>query len=441
MHSCVHSDVPLHLSSYDVLGIGPTWKEWKRFELNHSSRDIQLSVWTTTELGHCFTWHQVVPTVLYWSKRKMAYDVAGSSPQAKISVETVSGTRGRREVEVESGLSMAPVWKCKFFPSEVNEKQLREWHQAYRAPDEIEFIVPGPNDRADDPLLGCVALNQAVLAVGLRLPFSRIVRKFLREWRIAPIQLCPNGWRIMIGFFILWEQLGFPRPSVREFNSLYFFKSDAKRSGWWYASVKAKTGGYTSQEPTVESSERAQRARGVSEGLRSSSVLITEENLISARLSLSSSTYPRDRQSREEMKDISVHLRKKTQTQVGKGKRKAPAWDQDRSARPRVEPELPPQPAQSPTRSVEEITMTVPVQVGPSSSQTVRPQAVRPQLQPTYLGSTSDKDEEFVQLRGTLPKLVRDFIRSNSLTREEITGLPLSIRRAIRTVAKCWTPT
>ncbi|KAL2519277.1 Uncharacterized protein Adt_15524 [Abeliophyllum distichum] len=110
----------------------------------------------------------------------------------------------------------------------------------------------------------------------------------------------------MIGLLILWDQLGFPRPSVRKFNSLYSFKSDGKRSDWWYASVKAKTGGsvitqtpdsiknwkkfwffvrgpwqftvndarpdlkhsrHVSQEPTEESSERARRARDISENL------------------------------------------------------------------------------------------------------------------------------------------------------------------------------
>ncbi|KAL2485648.1 Plus3 domain-containing protein [Abeliophyllum distichum] len=383
-----------------------------------------------------------------------------SSRQAETSGEReiVLGNIGRREAEVESGLRTAPVWKCKFFPSEVNEKQLRDWHKVYRVPDDIEFVVPGPNDQADDPHLGCVALNQAVLAVGLPLPFPRIVRKFLREWGIAPTQLCPNGWRIMIGFFILWEQLGFPRPSVREFNSLYSFKSDGKRSGWWYASIKAKTGGsvitqtpdsiknwkkfwffvrgYTSQEPTTESSERARKARGISEDLRSNSVLITEENLIAARLSSSSSDILRDRQIGGEMKDISALLRKKTQTHPGKGKRKVQAGDQERSSRQRVEPE----PTRSPTRSVEEVTMPAPVRVGPSTSQPVGTTSSGSQLQSTYLGSTPDKDEEFVHLRGTLPKSMRDFIRSNSPTREEIAELPLSTRRAIRTMAKCWTP-
>ncbi|KAL2479733.1 Plus3 domain-containing protein [Abeliophyllum distichum] len=406
-----------------------------------------------------------------------------SSPRAETSGEreVVLGNIGRREAEVESGLRTAPVWKCKFFPSEVNEKQLRDWHQAYRVPDDIEFVVPGPNDRANDPPLGCVALNQAVLAAGLRLLFPRVVRKFLQEWGIAPTQLCPNGWRILIGFFILWEQLSFPRPSVREFNSLYSFKSDGKRSGWWYASVKAKTGGsvitqtpdsiknwkkfwffvrgpwqffendtrpdlnirvryhelrYTSQEPTTESSERARKVRGISEDLRSSSVLITEENLIAVRLSPSTSDIPRYRQTRGEMRDISTLLRKKTQTHSGKGKRKVQAGDQEHSSRQTVEPE----PAHSPTRSVEEVMMPAPVRVGPLTSQPAWTTSSGSQLQPTYLGSTPDKDEEFVRLRGTLPKPVRDFIRSNSPTRKEITGLPLSTRRAIRTVAKCWTP-
>ncbi|KAL2462355.1 Plus3 domain-containing protein [Abeliophyllum distichum] len=394
-----------------------------------------------------------------------------------------SGTIGRREAEVASGLRTAPIWKCRFFPSEVSEGQLREWHQMYRIPDDIEFVVPGPDDRADDPPLGTVALNQAILAAGLRLPFPRVVRKFLREWGIAPTQLCPNGWRILVGLLVLWDQLGFPRPSIGDFYSLYSFKSDGKRSGWWYASVKARTGGsvvtqtpdsiknwkkfwffvrgpwqfaeddarpdlsipvryhelrYVAREPTEESAERARRVREIAANLRSSAVLITEENLISARLSHPLLDRPTAHRPGGTMRDISALLRKKNQgpIQAGKGKRKVPTGDQDRSSRPRLEPDLPSRPQRSPARSVEEITAPVPTRTVPSSS---RPPA-GPQLQPTYLGSTAEKDEEFLRLRGTLPKPVRDFLRSNSPTREEIAGLPLSSRRAIRSVAKCWTP-
>ncbi|KAL2518292.1 Uncharacterized protein Adt_14539 [Abeliophyllum distichum] len=402
------------------------------------------------------------------------------SEQAEARGERVveAGSMSRREAEVASGLRTAPEWKCRFFPSEVSEGQLREWHQMYRIPYDVEFVVPGPDDRADDPPLGAVALNQAILAARLRLPFP-------------------------------W--LDFSRPSIGDFHSLYSFKSNGKTSGWWYASVKARAGGsvvtqtpdsiknwkkfwffvrgpwqfaeddarpdlsipvryhelskritvllydnyfvsalnclfmpvagYIAQEATTESSERARRAREISESLRSSAVLITEENLISARLSRPLSDRPTAHRPKGNMKDISALLRKKHQgpSQAAKEKRKVPAGDQDRSSRPRLEADLPPRPRSSPARSVEEITAPTTVRAGPSSSQPVQIPA-GPQLQPTYLGSTPEKDGEFLRLRGTLPKLVRDFLRSNSPTREEIAGLPLSTRRAIRSVAKCWTP-
>ncbi|KAL2517915.1 Plus3 domain-containing protein [Abeliophyllum distichum] len=340
-------------------------------------------------------------------------------------------------MEVESGQRTAPVWKCSFFPSEVNEKQLSDWHRTYSIPDEIEFFVPGPNDRADDPPLGCVALNQAVLAVGLRLPFPRIVRKFLREWGIAPTQLCPNGWRILLGFLILWNQFGFPRPSAREFNSLYSFKSDGKRSGWWYTSVKAKRGGYVSHDPTPGSIERPRRARAVDESFRSSSALITEENLDAARLSSATSYHPRPRQSEEGMKDISALLKKKGQ--AGKGKRKAPLEDQPPPVRGRTQTEEVPKSVPSPARSVEEIT-SFPARGEPSSTPASRPPPSSSQIPPTYLGSTPDRDEEYLKLRGSIPKPVRDFFRSNSPTQGDIVELPPSARRAISVLSKSWTP-
>ncbi|KAL2497991.1 hypothetical protein Adt_23541 [Abeliophyllum distichum] len=374
-----------------------------------------------------------------------------SSEQAETRGERVVEPRSisRREAEVASGLRTAPVWKCRFFPSEASEGQLREWRQMYRIPDDIEFVVPGPDDRADDPSLGAVALNQAILGAGLRLPFPRVVKKFLRDWGIAPTQLCPNGWRILIGLLVLWDQLGFPRPSIGDFHSLYSFKSDGKRSGWWYASVKARTGGSVVTQ-TPDSIKNWKKfwffVRGpwqFAEDDARPDLSIPDTSLRSPQKNLQRELGERGRLAKTSdrpkgnMKDISALLRKKNQgpSQAGRGKRKVPAGDQDRSSRPRVESELPPRPDNSPTRSVEEVPAPAAVRPGPSSSQTVRPQ-----LQTTYLGSTAEKDEEFLRLQGTLPKPVHDFLRSNSPTREEIAGLPLSSRRAIRSVAKCWTP-
>ncbi|KAL2486318.1 putative abhydrolase domain-containing protein [Abeliophyllum distichum] len=69
----------------------------------------------------------------------------------------------------------------------------------------MEFFIPGPEDRVGYPPLGCISLNQVMLAVGLYFPFHIIIRKFLREWTIDLTHLCPNEWRNMVGFLILLE--------------------------------------------------------------------------------------------------------------------------------------------------------------------------------------------------------------------------------------------
>ncbi|KAL2542665.1 hypothetical protein Adt_03643 [Abeliophyllum distichum] len=305
---------------------------------------------------------------------------------------------GRREKKVEFSQRTAPIWKCRFFFSEVNEKQLTDWHRTYMIPDEIEFFVPGLNDRDDDLSMGCVALNQAVLAAGL--------------------------------------QLGFPRPSAWEFNSLYSFKSDGKRSGWWYALVKVKTGGsvatqtpdsiknwkkiwlfvrgYISHDPTLESIERARRARAVDESFRSSSALITEENFAAARLSPTTSHRP---QPQKEARPGRVKEKLLLRTNLHLS-------------------EL--------SLQTEEAPKSVPESSMERRGDNFIPDKWRAiffsSLLSSYLGSTPDRDEEYLKLCISIPKPVCDFFRSNSPTRCNIVELSSSARRAISVMAKSWTP-
>ncbi|KAL2518375.1 Uncharacterized protein Adt_14622 [Abeliophyllum distichum] len=388
-----------------------------------------------------------------------------SSQQAETRGERIiePGNLGRRETEVASGLRTAPTWKCIFFPSEVSEGQLREWHQMYRIPDNIEFVVPGPDYRADDPPLGTVALNQAVLAARLRLPFPRASWFFGTSSASHVLRLGIST------VFILLSRTGRGRAggmlqsrrrlggsvvtqtpdSIKNWKKFWFFI----RGPWQFAENDARPDlsipvryhelRYVAQEPTEESSERA---RDISENLRSSAVLITEENLISARLSPSLSDRPAACKSSELITCTYVSLHRKDLFRRLKAKVR-PVKGRERS---QLGTKIVP-PGREWSLSSPLTLRTVrrgawrrsPLQ-SPSepSRPLLRPSDLPPgpQLQPTYLGSTTEKDEEFLRLRGTLPKPVRDFIKSNSPTREEIAGLPLSTRRAIRSVAKCWTP-
>lgn len=127
--------------------------------------------------------------------------------------------------------------------SVVTGDVLASWRAKYTIPSSVVMIIPEPYDRADTPPEGCVALNSAILQAGLRLPFPRVIRKFLSSKGIAPTQLCPNGWRTLIATLILWNQMGNPELSVQQFDSLFTFKEDGKNSGWWYTSVRPRTGG------------------------------------------------------------------------------------------------------------------------------------------------------------------------------------------------------
>lgn len=42
---------------------------------------------------------------------------------------------------------------------------------------------------------------------------------------------------------MLWDRLGNRELAVEQFNSLFTFKEDGKNSGWWYTSVRPRTGG------------------------------------------------------------------------------------------------------------------------------------------------------------------------------------------------------
>ncbi|KAL2455057.1 hypothetical protein Adt_47476 [Abeliophyllum distichum] len=201
-----------------------------------------------------------------------------------------------------------------------------------------------------------------------------------------------------------WE-IDFPRPSVWEFNSMYSFKSDGKKSKWWYASVKVKTGGSAITQ-TLDSIKNWKKFWFFVRG-----------------------------QSREAMNDISALLKKNGM----KGKRKTPARGQEQQSRPRQASETTPQRIPSSARSVEKITSFL-VRRGPSSSQPFRPSLQPSQIPPTYLGSTLNKDEEYLRLRGTILKPVRDFFRSNSPPRDEISSLSPTVKKEIQIAAKSWTP-
>lgn len=73
----------------------------------------------------------------------------------------------------------------------------------YRIPDSVGLILPGPDEQAYYPKPGCVAISEAILRVGLRLPIHPFFRYILRSYGLAPTQLNPNSYNQMVGSWML----------------------------------------------------------------------------------------------------------------------------------------------------------------------------------------------------------------------------------------------
>ncbi|KAL2506560.1 Uncharacterized protein Adt_22181 [Abeliophyllum distichum] len=107
--------------------------------------------------------------------------IDGSTGEA-IPMGTTSGLREA------SDLYRADVvrWAAMDVPSIMKEEDLTRLREEYRIPEDIELILPGPNERACFPRRGCTALHLNAFVSGMRLPLHPMFRRILRAYDLAP---------------------------------------------------------------------------------------------------------------------------------------------------------------------------------------------------------------------------------------------------------------
>ena len=93
------------------------------------------------------------------------------------------------------------------------------------------IITPsGPDDSAEKPPMGMVAIYVQQLEAGLRMPTSRFLRDVLRHFRVRITQLTPNAVRILVGFEMLCRHQEVT-PSVDLFGRCYTLKAHGTDKG------------------------------------------------------------------------------------------------------------------------------------------------------------------------------------------------------------------
>ncbi|KAK0571822.1 hypothetical protein LWI29_022080 [Acer saccharum] len=109
------------------------------------------------------------------------------------------------------------------FDTEVNvvgEDELRKYKSHFNLPGSVTLMLPG--DRAVwNPPENAVAIYGAMLSCGVTLPLQPFITRFLTEAQIAPAQLAPNSYRILMCLCLMWKLKGYGPPTPREIRHFY----------------------------------------------------------------------------------------------------------------------------------------------------------------------------------------------------------------------------
>ena len=77
----------------------------------------------------------------------------------------------------------------------------------FQFPGMVVTILPHPNEKAYSFAYGKVSFYKATFLCGLRFPVHPFIMQLLSILNVAPRQLIPNAWRMIIGCMSIWSLL------------------------------------------------------------------------------------------------------------------------------------------------------------------------------------------------------------------------------------------
>ncbi|KAL2479827.1 Uncharacterized protein Adt_32793 [Abeliophyllum distichum] len=87
--------------------------------------------------------------------------------------------------------------------SRITEGELEDIRLIYDIPASVSHRAPSPEELADDPPDGFVAIYEPAMQQGLLLPMHQFFHEVLRDWNLALFQITPNGWGQMVASYLL----------------------------------------------------------------------------------------------------------------------------------------------------------------------------------------------------------------------------------------------
>ena len=92
----------------------------------------------------------------------------------------------------------------------ISEDNLCVLREIYGIPKEVELRAPMKHEGADWDIPGWTCFYEYTLRLGFRFPVPPLARRLLLYYDLAPGQLMPNTWRILLSLGILSERYNLP---------------------------------------------------------------------------------------------------------------------------------------------------------------------------------------------------------------------------------------
>ncbi|KAK0606615.1 hypothetical protein LWI29_001543 [Acer saccharum] len=113
-------------------------------------------------------------------------------------------------------------------PNVVGPEEVMKYMRRFDLDSDRISLVPADGRAAWNPPPGHVAVYGAMLTCGVTLPFQPFITWFLAEARLAPAQLTPNSYRILMCMWHMWHRMKRPPPTPREIRHFYSLRPVGK---------------------------------------------------------------------------------------------------------------------------------------------------------------------------------------------------------------------